>query len=423
MAVTPENQKAKLPRLMGVVIRVMAPALLLVVGWLGFSKLSFVEEPPAKPPPTAKPVKTRVAALAVSDFQTTITTQGSVRPHNEISLSAQVAGKVVKIDAKFEDGAFFDAGDVLVELEEDDFKTAVTVAEAEVARVNSELANETARADRAKEDWEQLGLEGEPSELVLRIPQLKEAKANLKAAEAQLERARRDLKRTKIRAPFAGRVRKREVGLGATIGTATPLGTIFAIDYAEVRLPLSARQQRLLDLPENADDPKLAVEFSDALDPENGITWTGEIVRTEGVLDPDSLELFAIARVADPFGRETGEPPLRIGQPVSAHISGNVLEDVIALPRSAVRQLDQIFLVDKEELTLAAHTIEQIWATDEVILVRDPAIAVNQQLLALTHLVNTPDGSKIEIISEVDPDSATAAATENEESENEDGES
>ncbi|MEM7010474.1 MAG: efflux RND transporter periplasmic adaptor subunit [Verrucomicrobiota bacterium] len=406
---------AKTPnRIVAITTRALLPLLLLGAGWFGASKLSFEPEEEAASPPAAKPVKTRVTAMIIEDVPTTVTTQGTVRPHDEISLSAQVAGKVVKIDEQFQDGAFFEEGDVLVELDEEDFKTAVIVAEAEVARMNTELADEQARGDRARQDWRELGLEGEPNELVLRVPQLKEAKANLKAAEAQLERANRDLDRAKVKAPFAGRVRTREVGLGETIGTATPLGTIFAIDYVEVRLPLSPRQQPMLRLPENAGDPTLEVEFSDALDSENPTIWTGEIVRTEGVLDPDSLEVFAIARINDPFNRKNddGRSPLRIGQPVEAQITGNRLDNVIALPRSAVRQLDKIYLVDKEDLTLRAHTIDQIWANEDVVFVQDETIAVDRQLLALTHLVNTPDGSKVEIISSVDAEANTAAANE-----------
>lgn len=48
--------------------------------------------------------------------------------------------------------------------------------------------------------------------------------------------------------------------------------------------------------------------------------WQAKIVRTKGALDENALELFAVARVDDPFGLASGHPPLRIGQPVTARM-------------------------------------------------------------------------------------------------------
>jgi hypothetical protein len=177
----------------------------------------------------------------------------------------------------------------------------------------------------------------------------------------------------------------------------TVLGSVFASDYAEVRLPISGRDLPLLQLPEAAGDPPVAVVLGDALNPGNPTEWVASIIRTEGALDANSLELFGIARVDDPFGQKSGKPPLRIGQPVTAKINGKVLNGVMALPRIAVRQMDQIYLVDRERLTLKSMTIEPIWSDEAHILIRSPWIA-DGDLLATTHLVYAPDGARVEIL-------------------------
>jgi hypothetical protein len=237
----------------------------------------------------------------------------------------------------------------------------------------------------------------------LRLPQLREAEANVESAKAQLAQAKRNLERTKVRAPFDGRVRQRRVGLGQSVGPGTPLGSVFAIEYAEVRLPITARDMAFLTLPEGPEDPPVDVELRDALNHDETV-WTAKIIRTEGTLDENSLELFAIARVSDPFGRESERPPLRIGQPVIAFIPGHVLKDVIAVPRIAVRQLDRIILLDPNELTIESHRIEAIWSDEEYVIVRDLPIA-DGSLVATTHLIYAPDGSKVEILP--DPNVAT----------------
>jgi len=242
----------------------------------------------------------------------------------------------------------------------------------------------------------------------------------VEAAVAQLQRARTDLERTKVKAPFDGRVRTKSVGLGQSVGPSVPLGEVFAVDFAEVRLPISSQQLQFLDLPIFADDPPVDVELRDALSETSTSVWHAKIVRTEGVLDENSREVFAIARVDDPFGKESRHRPLRIGQPVVASIKGKVLENVIALPRRAVRQLDQIVLVDAQDKTITPKKIEPIWSDDRYVIVRNDDIDENM-LLATTHLVYAPQGTKVEIIPDVVPnaDPAAAVAKSAPESENE----
>lgn len=391
-------------RFLSLILRLLLPLGILVSGWIGYSILSVEPEEAKRAEEKPRMIKTRVMELHVQDFPTTIQTRGVIRAYNEVILTPQVPGKIIRILDGFEDGAFFAEGDVLVELDPQDIEAAVIIAEAQLARAISAHAQEETRANQAKLNWEDLGYEEEPTDLVLRLPQLREAEANVKSATAQLDQAKRNLERTKVCAPFDGRVRQRTVGLGQSVGPGTPLGTVFAIDLAEVRLPIAARDMAFLTLPEGPEDPPIDVELRDALDENSKTVWTAKIIRTEGTLDRNSLELFAIARIFDPFGRKSEHPVLRIGQPVVATIPGRVLKNVIVIPRMAVRQLDRIFLVDPNELTINRYTIEPVWSDEDYVIVRDPAIT-DGALLATTHLIYAPDGSKVEILP--DPNAAT----------------
>jgi hypothetical protein len=154
-----------------------------------------------------------------------------------------------------------------------------------------------------------------------------------------------------------------------------------------------------LKLPEAPDDDPLEIKLSDALNEDNTSNWPAQIVRTEGTLDQNSLELFAIARIPDPFGKESGNPPLRIGQPVEAEIPGNVIEDVFKIPRMAVRQLRMIYLVDKESSTIRGSVIKTINESEEFIFIKDPDITEGT-LLATTPMAWVPEGAKVEIIND-----------------------
>ncbi len=394
---------SKAAKLRSLVTRLAPPLLILAVGWFGYASLSLEPEEEKRVRGKPRPIKTQVVELVVQDYPTTIETQGNVRPHDQITLNSEVAGKIVRISPHFEDGAIFSKGEVLVELDTADFMAALTSAEAQVARTTASHALEQAQANQARESWEKLALDEDPDPLVLRIPQLRQAEANMKSATAQYERARRDLERTQIRAPFDGRVRQRTVGVGQSIRTSTSLGIIFASDYAEVRLPISGADLPLLDLPEVGGDPPVRVEIRDTLNPESETVWEASIIRTEGALDPATLELFAIAKVDDPFGLRTGKPPLRIGQPVTATVSGKTLRNVMALPRIAVKKLDRIYLVDAKKFTLHQKTINPVWADARHIIIQDPGIA-DGSLVATTRLSYAPDGARVEILPDINPD-------------------
>ncbi|MEM9480058.1 MAG: efflux RND transporter periplasmic adaptor subunit [Verrucomicrobiota bacterium] len=382
-------------------IRILLPVLILAVGAAGYWLLMIEDEEPRRPDRPERVLKTEVIELMRKDFQTLIQTQGEVRPLNNAILTAEVSGKVHAVSESMQDGSFFEEGEVLMNIAKEDFETEVIAAEADLSRALAAFAQEETKANQARLNWDELGYEEEPNELVLRLPQLREARANVKAAEAALERAQRNLDRTQVRAPFAGRILRRLVSVGQTISPNTELATMFSTDFVEVRLPIAARDLSFLRLPESIKDLPLPVELRDALNPESSAVWQAEIIGTEGALDPDSRELFAIARVRDPFFREAGPDqvisPLRIGQPVVAAIQGRILRDVHLIPRQAVRQLSFIYLVDPVSLTLSRCEIQPVWSDKEHLVLADDTLA-DGSLLATSKLVYAPNLSKVEIL-------------------------
>ena len=388
-------------------LRIFIPCLILIAGgllaWRAGIKIQAPEPEPAPP----QVLKTEVLELQRTNFPVLLDSQGTVRAHYTTTLTAQVAGSIIAVHGHFEDGAFFKKDEVLAELDPADFKVAVSSAESGLARAEAALIQEQARAKQARLNWDDLGYEEEPSDLVLRIPQMKEAQANVDSAQADLDQALRNLERTKIRAPFDGRVQKRAVGLGQAVGGSTPLGEIFATDFAEIRLPLSPRQLPFVNLPSEEGDAEVKVTLRDALGGPEAPTWEARIVRTEGALDESSRELFAIARIDDPFGVKSGSRPLLIGQPVRATIRGTELTGVFVLPRHALRGVNRIYLVDRTTPVIQRMDIEPLWSDDEVMVVREGLEP--GQWLSTTRLPYAPDGAPVEVVK---PASEAASTSE-----------
>ncbi len=349
--------------------------LLIIAGFIAlFIILGATQPRPERETPTPRPVAVFVAEAEETSVQLEIRTQGEVTPLTEIGLVAQVSGRIAYVNPSFVQGGFFEAGEVLVRLEDEDYRLAVTRAEALVAQRQQALVREQAEASLAAEEWSAIG-RGEASPLTLREPQMADARAQLAAAEAGLREARLALSRTRISAPFNGRVRQKLADLGQYVGPGTRIGEVFSTDTAQVRLPLTDSELGRAGIP---------VAFrADSYDAAPRITltanlggmprqWHGRIVRTDSAIDPQTRTLYAIAEVADPYGAAAEEAgaPLAIGLFVDALVPGRALQSAITLPRSALRGADQV-LVAMPDGTLSIRTVDVIESRPDRVVVMD----------------------------------------------------
>ncbi|MDY7092291.1 MAG: efflux RND transporter periplasmic adaptor subunit [Acidobacteriota bacterium] len=337
-------------------LKIFLPLLLLVVGVVATvlivkARPEVETEAPAPTVPLVRVLEVEPRTLSLD-----VRSQGTVEPRTETTLFAEVTAKVVDLAPAFAAGGFFERGDALVRLDRRDFELAVTRARSEVARAEVLLAREEAEAELALREWKDLGNSGEAPPLVAREPQVAEARATLAAAQASLEQAELNLQRTVVRAPFAGRVRQKQVGVGQFVSPGQPLGQIYAVDYAEVRLPVPDGQLAFVDLPlVFRGDSKTAAGPEVELTASFGgrrHTWQGRIVRTAGEIDPSSRMLSLVARVDDPYARgdDPERPPLAVGLFVEAVIDGRDQPGVVVLPREALRGGDRVLVLDGKNL-------------------------------------------------------------------------
>ncbi len=296
-----------------------------------------------------------------------VKSQGNVVPRNKTTLSAQVSGQVVSLSDVFIAGGTFKKGDVLATLEQDDYRTDLKLAEAELAQAKAALQEEIARGKVAEQEWRSVSSVA-PPELGLRKPQLAKEQANVKASEAKLERAKRNLERTKITAPYNGIVVERNIDLGQFVAAGTMLGTVYSTDTAEVRLPIPDSDLMFVDIAGQSSD-SAPVFLSASV---GGIkrTWQGKLVRSEGILDTNSRVVYAIVEVQDPYNLKSSHgAPLRFGQFVEAEITSRQNEALIVLPRSILR-LDNTVLTVNDNREIDIKSVEVARTTAKEVFIR-----------------------------------------------------
>ena len=309
-----------------------------------------VEALPVESPPPA----VQVVALEREDYPIRIRSQGTIEAAVTVRLISEVDGKTVGISPGLEKGGFFTKGEVLVALDSRDYSLAVTRAEAQVAAAQLRVATVEAEAKIAMEDWEELGKDREASALLLRQPQLVDARSALAAAEADLSRAKLDLERTKIRAPFDGRVRAANVDVGQVIRRGEELASIFGIDRVEVSLPLPLAELEYLDLPVERTPEAFRVKPTKvSLTGRFGrqeYQWQGRVVRIGGEVDTDSRMVSVVVSIEKPYssGATTAGPPLRVGMFVEAEIEGRTAKGVYVVPRVQLWENSRALAVDQQ---------------------------------------------------------------------------
>ena len=388
----------RLNRLLRLSLRVLLPIGILAVGILGFLSLRAIkpELQTANEEPPAYLVAVQTAQQQQVQFE--LASQGTVKPKTSTNLMSEVAGRVVEISQKFVSGGFFEADETLVRIDSRNYQTTLKRAELALARARVRVDTERALSGYAKEDWEQFIADNDtsnsPTELTLRRPQLAEVLAEFSVAEAEMEQAQDDLARTTITAPYHGLILEKNVDVGQYVGVGTPLASTVAVDLAEVRLPISLNDLEYLTLPERPGSSPVRVKLHATI---GGTVsyWDAMIVRTEGLVDTQSRVIHAVAEVLDPYDfAGTGRELLRFGTFVHATIQGNDAGELFVVPRHAVYQGLQVWIVN-EDNTISPRTVTVVRFDDDFAYIKEGL--ENGDVYCVTPIDRPLPGMKVKI--------------------------
>ncbi|MEX0323711.1 MAG: efflux RND transporter periplasmic adaptor subunit [Puniceicoccaceae bacterium] len=313
-------------------LKVLLPIVVLVLS-LGtmFALFGLKPEQERKEPVPNYP-KVDLYTVQQEQISIIVDAQGTVQARKRTRLTARVSGHIEWVSSDFYEGGRFKQGDTLLRLDPLPYKSALAEAESRLALARSAQLQEMEASEQARRDWESVGA-GEPTDLVLRKPQLAKAKADLAAAEVAVQMARENLSYTDIKAPYEGRVESKLVDVGQAIaGQASILGEIFSVDALEI--PLAITLDDLAQI-ESSDADRTVVRLESSIAGVNH-TWLAYLDRTAASVNQRTRMITAYARKDPPFNSDNGHL-LKPGMFVMAKIEGAVIENGFRVPRGALQ--------------------------------------------------------------------------------------
>ena len=342
-----------------------------------------------------------VMTLQPTEHLTRIHAMGTVVASQTVNLSARVNGEIIKRSSNFYPGGTVKAGEAMLRIDPEDYELIVKQRESDVARAMNDFQIELGRQVTAKKEYQLLGqqLKGVALDLVLRKPYLTLAQAAVKAAEASLKKSRLDLDRTSINAPFNALVQTIHVAKGSQITTATTLATLVASDSYWIEVSLPADQMRWIHVPKNNSGTSSTARIS------YSAGWSEQEFRVGWVksLRPDveaqGLMARLVVEVSDPLSLKksnAGKPALLLGSHVQLEIEGNKLTDVFSIPRMALHDGNQVWILRKDG-TLDIRKLEIVWSEQNNVFVNHQL--KNGERLIISNLAAPVQGMHLRVLS------------------------
>jgi RND family efflux transporter MFP subunit len=383
--------------------------LLGIAGTITFIKF---KKPPERAEKDVQAPLVKVEQLHVKDIPMVVRGYGVVNPKVEVDIVPEVAGKVVSIHPEFKVGGLIRAGEQILQIDPRDHESAVRQAAAAVEDAKVKLDTEQAEADVARKEWSDLHPGVEPtSPLVLREPQIRKAQAALESAQAQLATAKLRLERTSLLLPFDALIISEKVDLGQYVVTGQSLAKAYGTEAVEIEVPLEDDELAWFDVFENSifsngnggpartTPAEVRANFAGAEH-----IWQGRVVRTTGQVDRTSRMVFIVVEVSDPLRVSGGRPPLLPGVFAEVMIEGKTLGGAVAVPRDAIREGNQVWLVSGDRLHI--QPLDVVRADKDFAYV---VSGVQDEALVVTSSLDTVvDGMKVRLQTETAPGAGQA---------------
>ncbi len=335
----------------------------------------------------------KASALKPESHRITVAAHGSVIAARELIIEPEVTGPVVRLHESLVPGGVVRAGEELLAIDTTLAELTLVEAKAAVARSEAELKEAQRKRDEARKLADETLLS--KTELAALEADLETEIADLQRLKAAQSRAEELLRRHVIKAPFNALILEESLEIGQRVDPGLAAATLAGTDEFWVRAALPIDRLPHVRLPKD-DQPGASVRIELETGDGKQATRKGRVVRLLGEMERTGRMARVLVSVNDPLGLNPGgdTTPFLIGSYVRVEIDAGVLENVLAIDRSALRDGNRIWVAD-ENNELQIKDAEVLWREDETIYIRS-VLGAGERLIVSPLKVALP-GMKVDV--------------------------
>ena len=342
--------------------------MLLAIGG-AFALVATKEEPP-RAEKRLEGTLVEVIEVQGNRHEVDLRAKGTVVPAREIILQPELGGRVIWQSSELVAGGRFKEGQPIVKIDARDYQLAVEAFRSQVNRAKLDLRLEARRGEVAKREWNAFGdidANDDQRALAQREPQLEASRLALKAAQSSLKKAKLDLARTTLRAPFNAMVVNESVDTGQLISPQTAVARLVGTDRYHVRVSVPVVSLKTMQA-RSGDDPGSEVRVVQRVGHET-IERAGEVIRQLPDLDPGGAMARILVSIDDPLG-DGKALPLLLGSFVDVAVVATPIENAVRVPRVALHNGRNVYVMNDDDL-LEIRTVQIAWTEPDAVLVSD----------------------------------------------------
>lgn len=357
-----------------------------------------VEEVQQEPPVTM----VEVVEVQKGTYRPRISAMGKVVAEKEVRITPEVSGTILEQNNALIRGGRIAKGDPLVRIDPRDYSTAVAASQADLAQARLAVKEESTLRQVAEHEWRDRpeGFSEETLAYALREPHLDAAKARVESARSRIAKAKRDLARTLVRAPFDAVVIDEAVDVGQAVSPQTQIARLAGIERYLVEVALPVSRLEFLDIPGvNAErDEGSGATVLDTAAGREPTEHDAYVMRLLGNADSRGRMAQVVLGVDDPLDlkkpAEQRSLPLILDTYVRVILEGRPIADVVELPRPALRDDGKVWVL-RDDQTLESRDVDVVWRESGRVLVSN-GLRTGDRVVT-TALPVATDGMKVEL--------------------------
>lgn len=371
-------------------IIILSGVVIIIFAFLSMMWLSSLKEDPRKVPPKESIRYAKAQPIKYKTRSAKIVAPGRVYSNSEVILSAEVTGKLLPGSIQFKKGQSFKKGDLLIKIYD---KEAGFSLKAQKSSFLNSLAGllPDLKID-FEENYDNWYKFFENINIDKNLPDLPEIKStkekvflssrNILSSYFNIKRAESTFDKHNIYAPFNGSITEVNVEVGGIAGLGTKLGKIINTRNLELEVPLEVADSKWIKI---GDDVKITDE--------NGSLYTrGKVSRISGDLDVQTQSISVFVNV-----QNSSEKPIYKGQYLSAVFDGILVNNVMEIPRNAVFNANNVFLVKNG--FLKKEIIDIVRLNEKTLFFN--GLNENDTIIS-EPLINANENSRVRVIKEKD---------------------